>query len=136
MESGLLLDIVIGQRPAVLKLLTSEDQPLLVRGDSLLVLNLGLDVLNAVASLDLQCDGFAGQGLHEDLHASSQPQDQMEGRLFLDIVIGQCPTVLKLLTSEDQPLLVRGNSLLVLDLCLDVLDAIASLDLQGDGLAG
>ena len=38
----------------------------------------------------------------------------MEGRLFLDIVIGQCPAVLKLLASEDQPLLIRGDSFLIL----------------------
>merc|ERR1712156_417194 len=136
MECRLFLDIVIGQRPAVLKLLASEDQPLLVRGDSLLVLDLGLHVLNAVASLDLQGDGLPCQGLHKDLHTSSQPQDQMESRFFLDIVIGECPAVLELLASEDQPLLVRGDSLLVLNLSLDVLNAVASLDLKGDGLAG
>ena len=37
-KSGLLLDVVVGEGPAVLKLLASEDQTLLVRGDSLLVL--------------------------------------------------------------------------------------------------
>merc|ERR1712122_137611 len=37
-KSGLLLDVVIGEGPAVLKLLASEDQTLLVRGDSLRVL--------------------------------------------------------------------------------------------------
>ena len=77
-------------------------------------LNLSLDILNTVAGFNLQGDSFAGQGLHEDLHASSQPQDQMKGRLFLDVIIGQCPAVLELLASEDKPLLVRGDSLLVL----------------------
>ena len=43
MESGLLLDVVVGQGPAVLELLSGEDQSLLVRGDTLLVLDLGLD---------------------------------------------------------------------------------------------
>ena len=37
-KSGLLLDVVVGEGPAVLQLLASEDQTLLVRGDSLLVL--------------------------------------------------------------------------------------------------
>ena len=46
MEGGLLLDVVVGEGPSVLKLLASEDQPLLVWGDALLVLDLGLDVLN------------------------------------------------------------------------------------------
>ena len=38
MKGGLLLDVVIGQGPAVLQLLASEDQPLLVRRDAFLVL--------------------------------------------------------------------------------------------------
>ena len=35
----------------------------------------------------------------------------------------------------DLPLLVWGNSLLILDLCLDILDGVGGLDLEGDGLA-
>merc|ERR1712240_18799 len=136
MEGRLLLDVVVGERPTVLELLASEDQPLLVWGDSLLVLNLSLDVLNAIASLDLQGDGLAREGLHEDLHASSQPEDKVEGGLLLDVVVGERSAVLQLLASEDQPLLVRGDSLLVLDLGLDVLNAVARLDLQRDGFPG
>ena len=68
MEGGLLLDVVVGEGPSVLKLLASEDQPLLVRGDALLVLDLGLDVLDGVGGLDLKGDGLASQGLYKDLH--------------------------------------------------------------------
>ena len=68
MESGLLLDVVVGEGPAVLELLASEDQPLLVRGDALLVLDLGLDVLDGVGGLDLKGDGLASEGLDKDLH--------------------------------------------------------------------
>ena len=39
----------------------------------------------------------------------------MKGGLLLDVVIGESPAVLQLLASKDQPLLVWGNSLLVLD---------------------
>ena len=39
--------------PAILKLLACKDQPLLVRGDTLLVLDLGLHILDGVARLDL-----------------------------------------------------------------------------------
>merc|ERR1712223_798336 len=136
MESRFFLDIVIGECPGVLELLASEDQPLLVRRDSLLVLDLGLDVLDAVASLDLQGDGLPCQGLDKDLHTSSQPEDQMESRLFLDVIIGQRPAVLKLLASEDQPLLIRGDSFLILNLSLNILNTVAGFNLQGDGLAG
>ena len=41
MEGGLLLDVVVGQGAAVLKLLAGEDQSLLVGGNALLVLDLG-----------------------------------------------------------------------------------------------
>jgi hypothetical protein len=39
-QRGLLLDVVVGQRAAVLQLLAREDQALLVRRDALLVLDL------------------------------------------------------------------------------------------------
>jgi len=67
-ESGLLLDVVVGESSAILELLTSEDQSLLVRGNALLVLDLGLDIVDGVRGLDLEGDGLARQGLHEDLH--------------------------------------------------------------------
>merc|ERR1712026_531386 len=70
-ESALLLDVVVGEGSSVLQLLTSEDQPLLIRGDSLLVLDLSLDVLDGVRGLDLEGDGLTGEGLDEDLHTSS-----------------------------------------------------------------
>ena len=114
MKGGLLLDVVVGQSPAILELLAGKDQPLLVRGDALLVLDLGLDVLNGITRLHLQGDGLACQGLHEDLHTASQPENQMEGGLLLNVVIRQGPTILKLLASKDQPLLVWGDTLLIL----------------------
>jgi len=52
-QRRLLLDVVVGERAAVLELLAGEDQALLVRRDALLVLDLGLDVLDGVGRLDL-----------------------------------------------------------------------------------
>ena len=46
--------------------------------------------------------------------AAPESEHQVEGRLLLDVVVRQGPTILKLLSSEDQPLLIRGNTLLVL----------------------
>merc|ERR1712014_303063 len=134
-KGRLLLDVVVRKSPAILQLLASEDQPLLIWGDSLLVLDLGLDVLNAVRGLDLEGDGLAGEGLDEDLHTSPEPEHKMESGLLLDVVIGESPSILELLSSKDQPLLAWGDSLLVLDLSLDVLNAVRGLDLEGDGLA-
>merc|ERR1712045_1073429 len=122
MEGRLLLDVVVRESSSILKLLASEDQPLLIWGDSLLVLDLGLDVLNAIGGLDLEGDSLPSEGLHEDLHTSSESQHKMEGRLLLDVVVRESSSILKLLASEDQPLLIWGDSLLVLDLGLDVLN--------------
>ncbi|PAV70180.1 hypothetical protein WR25_12798 [Diploscapter pachys] len=124
MEGRLLLDVVVGQ------ILTSEDETLLIGWDSLLVLDLGLDVLNRIRGLDLQSDGLSSEGLDEDLHASTETEHEMQSGLLLDVVVGQ------VLTGEDKTLLIGWDSLLVLDLGLDVLDRVRSLDLQGDGLAG
>merc|ERR1712004_425224 len=122
MESRLLLDVVVRESPPILELLASKDQPLLVRRNTLLVLDLGLDVFDGVGGLHLQCNGLPSEGLDEDLHSSSEPKHEMEGALLLDVVIAESTAVLELLASEDQPLLVRRNTLLILDLGLDVLD--------------
>merc|ERR1711909_223377 len=136
MQGRLLLDVVVRKSSSILKLHASEDQSLLIGGDSFLVLDLGLDVLNAIRGLDLEGDGLPGEGLDEDLHTSSESQNKMQGRLLLDVVVRKSSSILKLLASEDQSLLIGGDSLLVLDLGLDVLNAIRGLDLEGDGLPG
>merc|ERR1711874_119770 len=135
MESALLLDVVVGESSSVLQLFSGEDQPLLIWGDSLLVLDLSLDVLDGVGRFDLEGDGLASQGLDEDLHASPESENQMESTLLLDVVVGESSSVLQLLASKDQSLLIWGDSLLVLDLGLDVLDGVRRFDLEGDGLA-
>merc|ERR1711923_52087 len=130
MESRLLLDVVVGESPSVLQLLASEDQPLLIWGNAFLVLDLGLDVLNAVRGLDLESDGLPSEGLDEDLHASPEPENEVKGRLLLDVVVGESPAILQLLASEDQPLLIWGNAFLVLNLGLHILNGIRWLNLE------
>ena len=66
------------------------------------------------------------------LHASTKAKHQVQGRLLLDIVITQCAAVLQLLARKDEALLVRWNSLFVLNLGLDVLNTVTGLDLQRD----
>jgi len=86
-QGRLLLDVIVREGSPVLELLTSEDKALLVRGDSLLILDLGLNVVDRVAGLDLQRNGLAGQRLDEDLHSTAETEDEMKGRLLLDIVV-------------------------------------------------
>ena len=135
MEGRLLLDVVVREGSAVLELLSSEDESLLIWWDSLLVLDLGLHVLDGVSWLDVEGDGLTGKGLHEDLHTTSESQDEMEGGLLLDVVVGEGSSVFKLLSSEDKSLLIWWNTFLVLDLGLDVLDGVSWLNIKGDGLS-
>merc|ERR1712180_424017 len=135
MESGLLLNVVVRQSPAVLQLFTSKDQSLLVWRDAFLILDLSLDVLNGVRRLNLEGYGLTGQRLHEDLHTSSQPENKMESRLLLDVVVRESPAIFQLFTSKDQSLLVWGDSFLVLDLGLDVLDGVRRFNLKSNGLS-
>ena len=66
-KSRLLLDVVVRESAAILQLLTGEDQTLLIGGNALLVLDLGLDVVDGVRRLDIKSDGLTGQGLDENL---------------------------------------------------------------------
>ena len=79
MEGGLLLDVVIREGSAVLELLSSEDESLLIWRDTFLVLDLGFDVLNGVSWLNVEGDGLTGKGLDEDLHTTSKSEDQVKG---------------------------------------------------------
>ena len=136
MQRTLLLDVIIGEGTPILELLTSKDEALLVWGDAFLVLNLRLYIVNRVGRFHLQCNGLAREGLYEDLHTTTQTKNQMEGRLLLNVVVGKSTTIFQLLPSEDKALLVRGDSLLVLNLRLHVVDGIRRLHFQRDRLAG
>ena len=152
MERRFFLDVVIRKSATVLKLFAGKNETLLVRRDPLFVLDLRLDVVDGVRRLNLKGDRLTREGLHKDLHTTTETKDyrdvnnnvtdllkhtiltKMEGRLLLDVIVGKRATILELFTSEDQSLLVRGDALLVLDLSLDVIDCIGGLDLQGNRL--
>ena len=87
MKGRFLLDIVVGQGSAIFELFTSEDQSLLVGRDAFLVLNFRFHILDCIAWFDFERDGFASQGLHENLHSTSESKDKMKCRLFLNIVV-------------------------------------------------
>jgi len=135
MEGALLLNVVVRKSATILKLLSGEDEALLVRRNAFLVLDLGLDIINSIRGLDFESDGLPGQSLDENLHTTTETQDEMEGRLLLNIVIRESPSILELLSSEDQTLLVRGDTFLVLDFRLDVIDSVRGFDLKRDSLA-
>ena len=69
------------------------------------------------------------------LEPSSQSQHQVKSGFLLNVVVAQGAAILQLLSSEDQSLLVRWDSFLVLDLGLHVFDGVRRLHIQGDGLS-
>ena len=69
MERGLLLDVVVSQRAPVIQLLAGENQTLLVRRNTLLILNLGLHALNRIRRLHIKRNRLSSECLYEDLHS-------------------------------------------------------------------
>jgi hypothetical protein len=90
-ESGLLLDVVVGKGAAVLELLAGEDQALLVRGNALLVLDLGLDIV---------CPKSASCSIHRSLMPPAVPSTS---RMLRDMraVVWRCQEVCVPMVSED-----------------------------------
>ena len=110
MKCGLLLDVVVRQSATIFQLLPSKNKTLLVRRNSLLILDLGLDVVDGVRGFNLQGDRLARQGLYEDLHAATETEHEVEGGLLLNVVVRKGAAILELLPSEDQALLVRRDA--------------------------
>ena len=59
----------------------------------------------------------------------------MESRFLLNVVVGQGATILQLLTSEDETLLIGGNALLVLNFRLYIVNSVGRFHLKSDGLS-
>ena len=67
MESRLLLNVVVGERTSILELLSGKDQTLLIRGNTFLVLNLRLDIVDGIRGFHIEGNGLTSQSFHEDL---------------------------------------------------------------------
>ena len=67
---------------------------------------------------------------------TTKAKNKVKSGLLLNVIVSKSSSILELLSSEDQTLLIWGNSFLVLDLGLDVIDAVRGLDIKGDGLTG
>merc|ERR1711998_446404 len=136
LKGAFLLDVVVLKSAAVFELLSGKNESLLVWGDTLLVLDLGLHILDGVRLLDIKGDGLSSESLDEDLHSTSESEHEMESRLLLNVVVLEGSAVLELLSGEDQTLLVWRDSFLVLNLGLDVFDRIGLLNVESDGFPG
>lgn len=91
-----------------------------------------MDVLAADHALAVESLGESSESGVE--HTTTQSQNQVECGLLLDVVVGKGAAIFELLAGEDKALLIGGNALLVLDLCLDIIDRVRGLNLKGDGL--
>lgn len=60
----------------------------------------------------------------EDMHATSQTGDKIQGGLLLYVLVCKGAIVLQLLSSKDQTLLVRANAFLVMDLGLNIINSV------------
>ena len=99
--------------------------------------------LNSVVLESLKGDGLALPldllGLGEDLllslsSSSAETKYKVKSGLLLDVVIRKSTSILELLSSEDETLLIRGDSFLVLDLSLYVVDGVGRLHIERDSL--
>ena len=69
------------------------------------------------------------------LSSSAETKDQVKGGFLLDVVIAQCTAIFKLFSRKDETLLIGRNTLLVLNLGLDIINSVRRLDIQRDSLA-
>ena len=136
MQSTLLLNIIIRKSTSILELFPSKNQTLLIRWNPLLILNLTLNIVNRIGRLDFQGDCLSRQRLDENLHATTESEDQVQGRFLLNVIIGEGTSVFKLLAGENETLLVWGDALLVLDLGFHVVDRVGAFNFEGDGFTG
>jgi len=134
MEGRLLLDVVVRQSATIFQLLAGKDQTLLIRWDTFFVLDLCFDILDGVTWFNFEGDGLPSESFDKDLHATSQTKNQMEGRLLLDVVVGQSAAIFQLLASKDKTLLIGWDTFFVLDLCFDILDRVTWFNFKGDRL--
>ena len=132
MEGRFLLNVIVGESSSIFKLLSSEDETLLIWRNTFFVLDLSFDILNSISRLNFKSDGFTSESLDEDLHTTSKSENQVEGRFLLNVIVRESSAIFKLFSSEDKTLLVWRNTFFVLDLSLDVFNSICRLNFKGD----
>ncbi len=67
---------------------------------------------------------------------STEAENKVQSGLFLDVVVSQRATVFELLASEDEALLIRWNTFLILDLAFNHIDGIGGFNLKPCVLIG
>ena len=92
------MDIVIGERLLINKLLSVKEEPLLV-------LNLCLQIANRVSNLHFEPDGLAAREwecLHGNLHAITRTEVKVQCRMVLNLVRGKLTLAIKSAAVKDE----------------------------------
>ena len=118
-KSAILRDVVVLESAVILEMFSSVHETRLARGFEvwwmcLNVQDLGFDVLDGVVGLDLDSDHPAAHRLGKHPH-STKSEHQVKSALLLDVIVGETAAILELFSSENETLLIWGNSLLVLE---------------------
>jgi hypothetical protein len=124
---------VIGHENAATTVLTGTLSP--QSGDFSLVTDLVILQSSKLYFLMLVLD-LLGSGvilLLALLAATTKAEDQVQGGLLLDVVVGESAAIFELLSCEDETLLIRWDSFLVLDLGFDIVDCVRWLNIKRDG---
>ena len=95
-----------------------------------------LQIVDRVGGFYLQCDGLAGERLHEDLYAVAEVQPPVKRALLMDAVLRRRAAVLEQPVVQVQALLLGANTLFVMDLSLHIVDCVGRFNVNCEGLAG
>ena len=77
----------------------------------------------------LECDRLSGQRLDEYLHSTAKTENEMQRALLLNVVVRERSAVLKLLSREDETLLIGRDAFFILNLLLHVFNRVRRLNL-------
>ena len=119
-KSAILRDVIVGESAVILEMFSSVHETRLARGFEvwwmcLNVQDLGFDVLDGFGGLDLDRGDPAAHRLRKHPHSSTKSEHQVKSALLLDVIVGETAAILELFSSENETLLIWGNSLLVLE---------------------
>src|SRR5258705_7285481 len=103
MERQLLLDVIIRKGAVIIQLLACEDKSLLIRREA------GSNNKHRIFKKE-KIINLLNFRLDENLHSSTETKDEVEGRLFLNVIIRKRSAILERLSGENQTLLVRRDA--------------------------
>ena len=131
MNSGLFRDVVVRQGSFILKLFSSENKSLLDSRDSFFILDLSFEFSDCVGRFNFDADCLTSQGFDEDLHSTSQSQDQVDVVVFADSVVFQGFLIVQLFSTKDQSLVFLWDSFSFVQVFFQLSDCFVQVHVHG-----